>query len=60
MTDYTPTDRVNCDSKMENVLHLFVKCSISEECWQMQGLWDDIQSPIYIVNSFKDLLLTFF
>lgn len=25
----------------------------------MQGLWDDIQSLIYIVNSFKDIFFTF-
>jgi len=42
--DLGPSTCCNCDSKMENLWHLFITCLLSKECWrrQRQGLWDQL------------------
>ncbi|XVF51873.1 hypothetical protein PTKIN_Ptkin04bG0219100 [Pterospermum kingtungense] len=29
-----------CNSHLENSWHLFLRCSIAEQCWKQVGLWD--------------------
>lgn len=44
-----------CGTQVVNSWHLFFDCATSVECWQEQGLWEQISTIMSQASSFKDV-----
>lgn len=53
-----PMQCVNCEGEMENSVHLFFTCRLSEDSWRKVGLWAHVESKLLQGDSFREIFFS--